>query len=160
MHAWDVLVEQDLTDDAAIEDALAAVLEVAPKSVRVIDEITPSLAVSAGTMALVERRHLSGDARLQLTVYLQDTELIARTSSRRVTLMLLKELAARLETSLFVGDGGPDPTGFLLIRPNGQLEPIALDINEDREWVSALPNQDDTGDDRRSLQSPRSPAVR
>lgn len=126
MHLMDVLIETE-ANDAAIEQALAGVLDVLPGSVQVLDRLEPGLAVVEGTTALVERRPVRGDAALRLTVILQDDGLIARTAPRRVEMRLLKELVARLGTAQLTDDGALDPSGFLRFHPDGTVEAMSLD---------------------------------
>jgi hypothetical protein len=130
MHAWDVFI-QGVPADAVIEQALAAILGVPPGSVRVLDQIEPDLDVPTGTTALVERSAVRGDAHRHLTVYLQDEDLIARTATRSTSIRLLQDLARRLESPVFVGDGELDPSGFLRIRPDGSIETVTVDD----EWL-------------------------
>lgn len=126
MHAWDVFLEA-ATPDAIIARRLGAVLGVSPGSIHVIDQIEPTLDPPTGATALVERSVVRGDARRHLTVYLQDEGLTVRARSRSTTLRLLRDLARRLGTSIFVGDGELDPSGFLRIRPDGAVEAVAVD---------------------------------
>jgi hypothetical protein len=126
MHAWDVFIEGAPADDL-IEQALAAILGVSPDSVRLLEQIEPSLEVPTGTVALVECSAVRGDAHRHLTVYLQDERLIARTATRLTTIRLLRDLARRLESPVFVGDGELDPSGFLRIRPDGSIETVTVD---------------------------------
>lgn len=153
MHAWDVFTEA-APDDAMIEHELAAILGVSPESVHVIDQIEPNLDVPTGVAALVERSALRGDARRQLTVYLQDEGLIASTATRSVTIRLLRDLAQRLGTPVFVGDGELDPSGFLRIRADGSIE--AVTVNNERldeeDFFSVVSNEPLT--DHRRLAGP------
>jgi hypothetical protein len=148
MHAWDLFLEAE-TPDAQIAQGLGAALGVSPQSVHIIDRIEPDLDVPAGTTALVERSAIRGDAHRHLTLYLQDEGLIGRTKTRPETIRLLRDLAQRLGTSIFVGDGELDPSGFLRIRPDGAVEAVAVDDEQldAAGFFSVLSDRAPIGDD-------------
>ncbi len=159
MHLMDVLIEND-ANDAAIEQALAGILDVPPGTVHVLDRLEPGAVAAAGTTALVERRPVRGDAALRLTVILQDDGLIARTAPRRVELGLLKALAARLHTAVLTDDGALDPSGFLRFHPDGTVEAVILDdarLDEDG-YVSARSDRQPRAKEQPAL--PATPTVR
>jgi hypothetical protein len=156
MHLMDVLLENE-TNDAAIEHALAGVLDVPPDSVHVLDRLEPGSVVAEGATALVERRPVRGDAALRLTVILQDDGLIARTAPRRVELGLLKGLAARLRTAVLTDDGALDPSGFLRLHPDGTVEAVVLDDArlDEEGYVSTRSERQPRAKERPAAATPR-----
>jgi len=135
----DLLLERD-PGDRELTRMLAEAFAVTPETVQIIDGIEHLHgSVRPETTLLVERRHVRGEAALHLQFALlhPDSE---RAVQARGAVGVIQQLAKQLGATIITDDGGLDPSGYLIVRPDGMVEPTVLDddrFDEDR-YVSLM----------------------
>jgi hypothetical protein len=100
--------------DADLQAALAAVLD--EPAVAVAGSL---LETSADAPVAAETRPAAGDFRTQVAVYVKD--------GRAFGVDQVRALAAALATDALVPDDSANPYTMLRVRPDGTVEPVALD---------------------------------
>jgi hypothetical protein len=120
-----LLIEREVAD-ADLAAAMADIFGMEPASVLVVDDFmaTPH-AETDGRAILVDRRHVRGDAALDVEVFLidrwEDPALEAHDEP------VLRALAERLASAILTDDGTPDPSCFLRYLPSGEFQPVLID---------------------------------
>jgi hypothetical protein len=136
----DLLVEHD-PGDRELARVLAEVFAVAPDTVHIIDGIEHPLGpIRPDATLLVERRQVRGEAALHLQISLLHPDAERMVQTRSATLQMLKQLANRLGGTVITDDEGLDPSAFLAVRPEGEVEAVALDIDrlDEQRYVSVV----------------------
>jgi hypothetical protein len=116
----ELLVQRPLTTEELVA-ACTSLLAIPVAQIGVTSDIA-SHRVDPAVRLICEVTPVRGDFAVRLGLYPQDAGLL-----RAATLSFSAQLAQRLGCACLASDASPNPYTWLLIRPDGQLEPVALD---------------------------------
>ena len=125
---WHDLLLDRWLDGPSLARALAAVFQIEPRQVRVVDEITPTLDVN-GLIVLAERTRRLGDFPLQLGVYVRDDDLWQRVQPFGETVRLVRQMCQAANSACLITGPASEPELDLLVRPSGEVLQVTLDEN-------------------------------
>ena len=135
----DILITRDVLE-RDIATALATVFNVHQNRVLVVaNMITYDGVVTNDIFIICERRRVTGDFVLQLSIYLRD-EAIGRFVESRDDGVLIGKLCDIWACAALMSDDSIDPYSWLLVRGPNDIQPVQIDseiLDDDDAWVLA-----------------------
>src|SRR5919199_871420 len=128
MMFWQDVLLGCRVSDAALRNALAAVLGIPTPSVRIVDMVSDSSILDDGeTHLVVERAPLRGEFPLHVSLYVNEPLVEERLQQPSTNLERLARLCELLGCAALVSDDALDPASWLRVLPSGLVEQVMLD---------------------------------
>jgi hypothetical protein len=125
MGLWQDILLDRVVDDDALRAAIGCIFDVEPRSILVVEQITPELDAQTARV-IVERFGSAGDFPLHVSIYLLDQSLIEQAGITPGT-ELVAALCRALNCSCLMSDASPSVHTWLRIDNAGTIEHVTLD---------------------------------
>lgn len=128
---WTELELDRIIPDARLAAAWTTAFGVDQVAVTIVDDIAETAPwTNPRTRIVLERRQQAGDFPLHVTVILGDEALDEAVIGPKRTTAMIRCLCAELDCRALVATDDLDPYRWLLVTPQGQIEPARLDVQQ------------------------------
>src|SRR6478672_4425735 len=113
---WEEVFLGRRVTDSVLVRSLAAVFEIAPNGVRLVDSLlTIESPVDDEVKLLIERRPTQGDFKLQLRIYIRDPELEQRARQHDTHVSFVQRFCELAGTDCLMSDDSPSGISWLKV---------------------------------------------
>lgn len=130
MKGFDLLISRVATD-AEVVAALSVALRLTPEEIAIIDKF-PLKAFGAAVKVMCIKVEVEGEFPLKLSIDIFSDEIVAPREE------VAQEIAARLDVSVLLDDGSPNPYRMLLVKSGEAPEIAYLHADDADEGVYRL----------------------